>query len=78
MVSRSYGKERLMTLYEKIMSLHSSLEISDFDMFGTIQLRNDGQTPPEGKVCVGNDYINTWTHESITQPTQSQIDAVTE
>ena len=65
-----------MTLYEKIISLHSSLEISDFDLNGTIQLRNDGQTPPEGKVCVGNDYIAEWEHETLKQPTQSELDAV--
>ena len=64
-----------MNLYEKIISLHPSLTNADFDFDGTIELRNDAETPPEGKVFVVNDYINIWAHESITQPTQSQIDA---
>jgi beta-mannanase len=66
MVSRTHGKECLMTLYEKIIKLHDSLKISDFDFGGTIELRNDGD----------GDYIAKWNHKTIKQPTQSELDAV--
>jgi|TARA_B100001093_G_C25917508_1_gene631324 hypothetical protein len=55
-----------MTLYEKIIKLHDSLKISDFDFGGTIELRNDGD----------GDYIAKWNHKTIKQPTQSELDAV--
>jgi len=60
-----------MTLYDKIKLIYSSLTISDFDpMTGTIRLQNDSD---------GNgDYIKSWNHPTLTQPTQSQLDAITE
>jgi len=56
-----------MTLYEKIMSIYPELVISDFTT-GTILLQNDSD---------GNgDYIKSWTHPTLTQPTQAQLDAI--
>jgi hypothetical protein len=58
-----------MTLYEKIKSIYSELTNLDFDIDeGTIQLQNDSD---------GNgDYIKSWTHPTLTQPTQAQLDAI--
>jgi hypothetical protein len=60
-----------MNLYQKIKSIHSSLTDADFDpVAGTIRLQNDSD---------GNgDYIKSWNHPTLTQPTQSQLDAITE
>ena len=57
-----------MTLYEKIKSLHPSLEDKDF--MDTIRLQNDS----DGK----GDYIAKWEHPTLTRPTQTQLDGVTE
>ena len=65
-----------MTLYDKINALYDSLSINDFEF--KIVLQNDGVTPPNGKVKVGNDYIHTWNHPTLAQPTQAQLDAITE
>ena len=56
-----------MTLYEKIKSIYSQLTLDDFSPFGngTIILQNDGN----------GDYIKTWNHPTLTQPTQAQLDA---
>jgi hypothetical protein len=60
-----------MTLYDKIKSIHSSLTDADFDPIkGTIRLQNDS----DGK----GDYIKSWTHPTLTRPTQAQLDEVTE
>ena len=58
-----------MNLYEKIKSIYSELTINDFIGFdATIQLQNDSD---------GNgDYIKSWTHPTLTQPTQAQLDAI--
>jgi len=56
-----------MTLYEKIMSIYPELVISDFTT-GTILLQNDS----DGK----GDYIKSWNHPTLTQPTQEQLDAI--
>ena len=54
-----------MTLYEKIKSIYPNLEDKDF--WTSIQLQNDSD---------GNgDYIKSWTHPTLTQPTQAQLDA---
>ena len=54
-----------MTLYEKIKSIYS--ELTDEDFLDTIILQNDSD---------GNgDYIKSWNHPTLTQPTQSQLDA---
>ena len=57
-----------MNLYEKITSIYSQLTIEDFSpVTGTIHLQNDS----DGK----GDYIKSWNHPTLTQPTQSQLDA---
>ena len=66
-----------MTLPNKIKQIYSDITDEDFDM-NIIFLRNDGVTPPNGKVKVGNDYIESWNHPKLAQPTQAQIDAIGE
>ena len=58
-----------MTLSEKIKSIYSSLTDADFEPIkGTILLQNDSD---------GNgDYIKSWNHPTLTQPTQAQLDAI--
>jgi hypothetical protein len=57
-----------MTLVEKIKTIYSSL--TDDDFMTTIHLQNDSD---------GNgDYIKSWNHPTLTQPTQAQLDAITE
>jgi hypothetical protein len=60
-----------MTLHDKIISIYSELDVDDIrqDPFlnGVIILQNDSD---------GNgDYIKSWNHPTLTQPTQSQLDA---
>jgi hypothetical protein len=55
-----------MTLYEKIIKLHDSLKISDFDFGGTIELRNDGD----------GDYIAKWEHSTLKKPTDKELEDV--
>ena len=58
-----------MTLYEKIKALYPILEDKDF-VNGNITLQNDSD---------GNgDYIAKWEHPTLTRPTQTQLDEVTE
>jgi hypothetical protein len=58
-----------MTLYEKITSIYPQLTSEDFNIVlgGTIILQNDS----DGK----GDYIKSWNHPTLTQPTQAQLDA---
>ena len=58
-----------MTLYEKIISIYPQLTDADFyPIRGVITLQNDSD---------GNgDYIKSWTHPTLTQPTQAQLDAI--
>ena len=52
------------------MALYPSLTPQDFNINGTIVLQNDSD---------GNgDYIKSWTHPTLTRPTQAQLDAITE
>ena len=71
-----------MTLSDKIKTLYDTITDSDFTADGvnngSILLRNDGVTPPNGKVKVGNDYIYSWNHPTLAEPTQAQIDAIGE
>jgi hypothetical protein len=54
-----------MTLVQKIKSIYSELTSDDF--FETIIVQNDSN---------GNgDYIKSWNHPTLTQPTQAQLDA---
>jgi hypothetical protein len=55
-----------MTLYEKIMALYPSLTQQDF--LTVITLQNDSN----GK----GDYIKNWSHPTLKQPTQEELDAV--
>jgi len=58
-----------MTLYQKINTLLPELTDNDFSIdYGTIKLQNDGN----------GDYIAEWNHPTLTQPTQEQLDGVTE
>ena len=58
-----------MNLYEKITLIYSQLTIEDFHpVTGTIRLQNDS----DGK----GDYIKSWNHPTLTQPTQAQLDAI--
>jgi hypothetical protein len=55
-----------MTLVQKIKSIYPSLTSDDF--FETIIVQNDSD---------GNgDYIKSWNHPTLTQPTQAQLDAI--
>jgi len=56
-----------MSLYNKILTLYPQLTVRDFDIDeGTILLQNDGN----------GDYIKSWNHPTLTQPTQAQLDAI--
>jgi hypothetical protein len=56
----------MTTLYERIMSIYPSLTQQDF--LTVIHLQNDSNG-------VG-DYIKSWNHPSLPQPTQEQLDGV--
>lgn len=57
-----------MNLFEKIKSIYPSLNDADFSfMGGTIHLQNDS----DGK----GDYIKSWNHPTLTQPTQAELEA---
>lgn len=55
-----------MNLHEKILTIYPELIGYDF-AFGSIRLQNDGD----------GDYIHTWNHPTLSQPTQQELDAVT-
>lgn len=57
-----------MTLYDKIMALYPELTTQDF--LTVILLQNDS----DGR----GDYIAFWGHPTLAQPTQAQLDEVTE
>ena len=57
-------------MFEKIISIYPELTIEDFSPRGTIRLQNDS----DGK----GDYIAKWEHPTLTEPTQEQLDGVTE
>ena len=57
-----------MTLHEKIKSIYPSLIDDDFGRFGTILLQNDS----DGK----GDYIKNWSHPTLKEPTQAELDAI--
>ena len=57
-----------MTLYDKIIALYPDLQPQDF--LTVIRLQNDSD---------GNgDYIASWEHPEYPEPTQEQLDAITE
>ena len=55
-----------MTLSEKIMALYPSLTQQDFMTVITLQNDSNGL----------GDYIKSWNHPSLPQPTQEQLDGV--
>ena len=55
-----------MTLYEKIKQIYPDLTHDDFmPSRGTIMLQNDS----DGR----GDYIKSWTHATLAQPTEEQL-----
>jgi len=55
-----------MTLYEKIKQIYPELTDADFmPGRGTIMLQNDS----DGR----GDYIKSWTHATLAQPTEEQL-----
>jgi len=55
-----------MTLYEKILAIYPELTGEDFmPGRGTITLQNDS----DGR----GDYIKSWTHATLAQPTEEQL-----
>ena len=57
------------TLHARIVKLRSDLTDNDFFDRGTIQLQDDS----DGKGA----YIKSWTHPTITRPTDDEIKEVT-
>ena len=57
------------TLYARIIKLKPDLTADDFVDTGTIQLQDDS----DGKGA----YIKSWTHPTITRPTDDEIKGVT-
>ena len=55
-------------LYDKIMALYPSLSQQDFLTIIILQNDSDGN----------GDYIAKWEHPTLTRPTQTQLDEVTE
>ena len=60
-----------MELFDKILSLRTNLTANDFDPYtGTIVLQDNSD---------GNGaFIKSWNHPTETQPTQEELDEVTE
>jgi hypothetical protein len=56
-----------LTLYKRIISIYPDLATGP-DKWENIVLEDDGSGAK----------IKTWSHSSLTEPTQSQLDAVTE
>jgi len=59
-----------MFLFEKLQKIYPELSVNDISPFGTIILQNNS----DGK----GDYIAKWEHPTLTRPTQTQLDEVTE
>jgi hypothetical protein len=55
-----------MTLYDKIKSIYPALTQQDFTTIIILQNDSDGN----------GDYIKSWNHPTLTQPTQAQLDAI--
>ena len=58
----------MMTLYEKIISIYP--ELTDRDLLTHIRLQNDS----DGQ----GDYIAKWEHPTLAQPTQEQLDGISD
>jgi len=57
-----------MTLHDKIKMLYPDL--TDIDFLTVIRLQNDS----DGR----GDYIKSWNHSTHAEPTQAQLDGVTQ
>ena len=53
-------------LYDKIIALYPELTTQDFMTVITLQNDSDGK----------GDYIKNWSHPTLKQPTQEELDAV--
>jgi hypothetical protein len=53
-------------MYDKIIKLYPSLTQQDFLTVITLQNDSDGK----------GDYIKSWNHPTLPQPTQEQLDGV--
>lgn len=58
-----------MTLYEKIKTIYPELPDSPWSFIG-IHLQNDS----DGQ----GDYIAKWEHPTLAQPTQEQLDGISD
>ena len=67
-----------MDLYGKIKQLYSSLTDDDFYSYIVLNYLHNANEIPNGKVKIGNDYIESWNHPTLTKPTQAQLDAIGE
>ena len=67
-----------MDLYGKIKQLYSSLTDDDFYSYIVLNHLHNANEIPNEKVKVGNDYIHSWNHPTLAQPTQAQLDAIGE
>jgi hypothetical protein len=54
-------------MYDKLIKLYPELAVFDFTS-GVITLQNDS----DGK----GDYIARWSHPTLKEPTQEQLDAI--
>jgi hypothetical protein len=55
-----------MTLYEQIIAIYPELQPEDFLTVITLQNDSDGR----------GDYIKAWSHPTLPEPTQEQLDAL--
>ena len=67
-----------MNLSEKIKQLYSSLTDDDICNYIVLNHLHNANEIPNGKIKVNNDYIDSWNHPTLAQPTQAQLDAITE
>ena len=55
-------------MYEKIKTIYPELTDNDFSPFGTIRLEN--------ALDERGDYIARWSHPTLKQPTQAELNAI--
>jgi len=53
-------------LFEKIKQIYPDLSSQEFDQYIILQNDSDGK----------GDYIKNWSHPTLKQPTQAELDAV--
>jgi len=57
-----------MTLFEKITTIYPELDDRDLAIYIRLQNDSDGQ----------GDYIAKWEHPTLAQPTQEQLDGISD